>query len=1512
MLRNLHTTLASLFLNLCLCFFGPALAQTTEIIPSPSPCPSLATTDITNPTDSHRLSLVFPILSDTDPSTLGDGDLILFGANGVEERAEFLGFSREHHPGPPSDAPSILPFHEERLVANYSFSGPGGNWSLEDNGLYRVRLAEDAIANHQGRFFPSKFLGGFRCAIEEVAPQTIQPTDTRITFHRTQVGDEIQYFADLTLTFSTPHIRLDWGTLANDGTTFTANISAQKLPIPVVPVEIISADELVTNTPLPADTLPQLPPTFTHTYRLGALEAGTYLLVARVNEILEDRDSFTIPVDPPVDTDAPEAELATRTITQASDNPHQFSVTYHDPSGIDITTLDNQDLLVFSPCLDHPDLSHTPCTSDWKAQRARLINVIPLDRRMIKVRAIYEVEPPSDGWSTRSNGFYPIALQVDQVCDRLGNCNRQQRLGGFEVAIDSVEPPIEARTEMRIDASNPAKVVAKVHVHFALPYQITGQNIRRDGNRLYLTATAELDPLVDSIRPFATTQENLVYEIGPLRRGEYFAGFFINGQLFERQAFTVDPSPPIPADVLVSVNSDNPDRVTARVEIQFRTPHRLVQGEVSRQGTRIILPAKAEPLPVPLDAPINPPVPAPIVLEYEIGALKPGGYLAGFVMNEFPYATEDFVIEDPGPPIEARVDLGIEQTLTGLTTGVAQITFATPHLIVERDIHRVGNRFIFEASARPITDPAIRATNQVTLRFPLGDLPEGNYSAAFVMNGYPYATTEWEEEDAQFEARVEVDLEMADDGNWQAHARIKFDNPQVRITDPGEVVINGDVIMINATAALTDALDAPEIFEFTYDLGQLSPGPKWLKFFINDHKEDQVDFVVPQIPARVALAFNTETQPSSATVTIQFRDHYRVVNPRIRRFGNVIVLLADSEGPLPILAPLPPEPITLTYDLGDLSLGHYLSGFVMDGHLYEYDFFSVVEENFEAEVSLKAELADTVTVTAKVDFKDPFVLITDPGEPRIAGNIIHINATAERVTFIAPPSGDPQVLSYDLGQLRPGRYQVVYTINNDFGARAHFTVNEVCEPIPHLAGIRTGEEAGHWFSKVALALNPKQQVLDWGTVRRSGNEFHVNVTVVCQHSTILPVPVDPVPVDEMPDGFLIDDQGRPNIGGSPIRLVSNLYRLGALEGGSYKFFVHSRGQTLGCHRFRVAGDPPRVELNVDSIREDQDEHRFGITFNDPTGLDHASIQDAQVWITGPDNYREQAILLSYGSTDDEPSSGGFARYSVNGPDGSWDRPDNGGYRIFIEADKVKDLQGNAIEEGNLGGFRVSILPPPTPGVTVSFNRNEDGNWAANVEIISEPGQQVVVNNWGPLVLHGHSFIALATVHLEATNGPVEPLAHNYDLGQLQPGYYVFAFKSNLAHCGTGAITVPGVEGPPIARWSALLADQVPAEDRLTRYFFAARNPDLNPTIIRGDDGKSHLGIRYRRLTGAEGINQRIEASSNLGQWDDVTDSVNLVERTLDIDGTEVVLFCLRESTATSQYRYLRIALTETE
>ena len=91
---------------------------------------------------------------------------------------------------------------------------------------------------------------------------------------------------------------------------------------------------------------------------------------------------------------------------------------------------------------------------------------------------------------------------------------------------------------------------------------------------------------------------------------------------------------------------------------------------------------------------------------------------------------------------------------------------------------------------------------------------------------------------------------------------------------------------------------------------------------------------------------------------------------------------------------------------------------------------------------------------------------------------------------------------------------------------------------------------------------------------------------------------------------------------------------------------------------------------------------------------------------------------------------------------------------------------------------------------------------ADVEIIPAPGTAIHVDDWGELIHHGQTVLALATVTQEQTpNGPIaEPLAHRYPLGALRPGHHVFVFKTDLAHCAIVRFRVPGMEGDPIEDW----------------------------------------------------------------------------------------------------------------
>lgn len=1552
--------------------------------PDPAPCPTLRAGDITTAKPAHEVKLFFPWWSDLDEHTLGNGDLVSTGPNQYRQRAQFVSAERLplpfplplHVPAEGSGEIATLPQAHSVVVATYRFLPPARStdpdtrtqWSATGNGQYLVHLVEGEIANSEGAHFPPKLLGSFRCAIRTEPPLSIQPTQVRCTVRSHRMvndtsadGDPApaaRYHAMVKMSFRTPHVSIDWGNVVREGDTFLVRAEAVRLPVPGPDLDPVTLRLAGARDPEPnpgggSGPAPDLLPSFDHRYDLGSPAPGDYRLVFLVNGTVECSDVFTVPPTTPIDDEPPGAELAARNITLASSDPQRLVVTYRDRSGVDLRTVGDGDVVVLHPCLFLGD--DAPVRCDWEAQRARFVEILAVSEEGRVVKALYEIDAPQGGWNHQHNGFYPVLLWEDAVCDRLGNCSERSRLGGFEVTIDPTRPPVPAEAQLKVDPSNPDRVQAKVHIRFRDYFEVTNQAIRRDGNRIHLTATAApyAVPAVVPAPPFP--QEELSYEIGPLPEGEFITIFTINGHTYDAKRFFVKRDPPIPAKVDLVIDSSDPRNVFATVTVQFRTPHRLAQAEVRRDGHRIVLPARAEPLPVLLsadgvtpdgsiDPTLDPPVvqpPPPVTLTYRIGAVAPGGYLGVFEMNGHPYAREDFVVGNPSPPIDAEVSLRIVRDDPANTLAVATIKFRSPHVITERDLTRRGNHFLLAATAVPV--PALGATEDsgfvpvpvpqlVTIEYPLGALDPGDYGATFLMNGWPYARTSWTVEDNPLEADVEITVVPAPSGSWKARVTILFRDPHVRIVDPGEAAFRDHLIMINARAArlpVDPAIPAPssEPIELEYDLGNLRPGGYWLKYVINGHLAKRHDFVVepePPIPAHVDLKVDASQSPVQAKVLVQFRDHYRITAQSVHRYGNLFVLDATADGPLPILAPLPPPPTELRYDLGSPRPGSYYAAFRLNGHFYSIEPFRVNAPGLEAKVNLSIESGGSdAKLTAVVDFADPYVIITNPGRPTISGHVIKINATAERVTFVQEPSGDPVTLHYALKGLSPGTYRVDYCLNGVPEDSLRFSIPGPCEQPANVSHIRIAQADASWLATVGVILSPGQDVTDWGMVRRLDSGFHVNITVGCIDYPVEPAP-RPRPIDpDLLDGIMIDADGHATIDGHPVRLVTHDYRLGVLDPGAYSFCVHSLGQTVACQRFLVpGGDPPRVDLEAGNITEPRDEHHFAISYHDPTGLDHDSIRNAQVWIVSNSGFREEARLVDYASTDDHPSTGASARYAVQGPGGSWSVEDNGKYAVLVDPLAIRDLQGNHIEEGRLGTFYVRILPePPDPGVNVSVARNALGEWEATVEINSRPGQQVVVTDWDFLALQfGHSLVRLADAEIEATSDPVEPVSHVYNLGMLQPGYYVFVFKTDLAHCGNAGFTVPGAEGDPLDNWQIRVgaAHQGEEEDRdldglnlVGEYFFLtdphrADAPDVQPELVTGPDGREHFGLRLRHLHGAEGVRRIVEGSPDLRTWHAIDDQIEVIDQRIDLDGSVEVLLCLRAALEESPYRFLRV------
>ena len=330
------------------------------------------------------------------------------------------------------------------------------------------------------------------------------------------------------------------------------------------------------------------------------------------------------------------------------------------------------------------------------------------------------------------------------------------------------------------------------------------------------------------------------------------------------------------------------------------------------------------------------------------------------------------------------------------------------------------------------------------------------------------------------------------------------------------------------------------------------------------------------------------------------------------------------------------------------------------------------------------------TLRAIIDIDDPEILITDAGTPQIDGQRIHIEAIAHQVTFISKPSKESQEFAYELENLDPGEYTVTYAINERVEAKLNFLVEGEEKPLPNLISVRTGEAEFEWFGKVAVALLPGQQIVDWGTLRREGQELHLNI-LIDNLDGEGPVPVDPIHPGEIPDELDKDSQGNYFIEGSRVRLVSHLYPFGKLDEGEYKLQIHSRGKLLTSLPFEIDGIPPQVVLVAKDISDAKDLHRFKINFQSPIGLDVDSIRSAKVWITGPDNYREEAVVESFSISNDLPTPSANGTYSVRGPHGHWDQFANGSYEVSIESEKIKDEEGNSLEESHLGDFQADVF-----------------------------------------------------------------------------------------------------------------------------------------------------------------------------------------------------------------------------
>jgi len=98
-----------------------------------------------------------------------------------------------------------------------------------------------------------------------------------------------------------------------------------------------------------------------------------------------------------------------------------------------------------------------------------------------------------------------------------------------------------------------------------------------------------------------------------------------------------------------------------------------------------------------------------------------------------------------------------------------------------------------------------------------------------------------------------------------------------------------------------------------------------------------------------------------------------------------------------------------------------------------------------------------------------------------------------------------------------------------------------------------------------------------------------------------------------------------------------------------------------------------------------------VTYSDNLGIDPATFDNLDVFVTGPRGFTRNANFdHADATTTGTPRT---ATYIVKGPAGSWDSTDNGVYTITLRRRQVRDTTGNPAAATVLGAFSAKIHAP---------------------------------------------------------------------------------------------------------------------------------------------------------------------------------------------------------------------------
>jgi glucose/arabinose dehydrogenase len=130
---------------------------------------------------------------------------------------------------------------------------------------------------------------------------------------------------------------------------------------------------------------------------------------------------------------------STPNLTNDGVRDYTFSVTYNNSAGINVASLDSNDIRVTGP--------------NGFSQLATLVSIDNSTNGSPRT-ATYKINPPSTGWNTTNNGLYSVALESNQVSDISGNFGNPGIVSSFLVSIAGTGTGLKGEYYDNIDFTN--------------------------------------------------------------------------------------------------------------------------------------------------------------------------------------------------------------------------------------------------------------------------------------------------------------------------------------------------------------------------------------------------------------------------------------------------------------------------------------------------------------------------------------------------------------------------------------------------------------------------------------------------------------------------------------------------------------------------------------------------------------------------------------------------------------------------------------------------------------------------------------------------------------------------------------------------------------------------------------------------------------------------------------------------------------------------------------------------